>query len=155
VGFVANHFIDDGVMCFINGSEAFRFKMPTNAVISHTNQAASGGEAINASTNLATGLVSGNNVIACSLHTSGTASSDAVFGLEILAEFPLVVAPRPRLTIGRVSATQYSISWNPALGVLQETTAMSPTPVWTDSPVQSNPQTNTYTGNRKFYGLRQ
>jgi len=154
VGFVANHFIDDGLMCYLNGSESFRFKMPTNALITYTNQASAGGEAVRASTNLTTGLVSGNNLIACSLHTQGTGSSDAVFGLEILAQFPLAVAARPELTIRRVSATEYSVSWSPALGILQETTAMSPTPVWVDSPVQSNPQTNTYTGARKFYGVR-
>ena len=47
VGLVANHFIDDGLMCYLNGSEAFRYRMPTSAIITHTNLASGGAEAVN------------------------------------------------------------------------------------------------------------
>ncbi len=41
---VVNHVIDDGVRCFLNGTEAFRFKMP-EGLVSFATEASAGGEA--------------------------------------------------------------------------------------------------------------
>jgi len=57
------------------------------------------------------------------------------------------------LAITRVSGTQVAISWNPPLGILQETAAISATPTWVDSPNQANPGTNTISGH-KFFSVR-
>ncbi len=149
--FTVNHFIDDGVRCFLNGSEAFRYKMPTGD-ITFTNEASAGGEAIVDTTNLVASSVLANNTIACDLHTSGTASSDAVFGLEIVAEYPVGVTA-PELTIDGSVAGQITISWNPDDGVLYE--ADSPIGPWTVVSGATNPMTLTTTQPMKFYSLRQ
>jgi hypothetical protein len=154
VGLVADHFIDDGLLCCLNGAELFRFKLPGFGVITHTSTASGGVEAINAATNLGCVALGANNLVACSLHTMGPASSDAVFGLELAATFPCQIITGTVLSVRR-EGNQMVISWDPPLGVLQETTVLSPTPSWIDSPVQANPQTNTITGRMKFFSARE
>lgn len=122
-GLVAHHVVDDGLVCWLNGGESFRYKMATGTV-THATVAASGGEAELASTNLPTTALGPTNLLACSVHPTSPTSSDAVLGLELLA----VSIVAPQLNVVRSGPSELRFSWTPAFGSLYQ--AGSPLGPW-------------------------
>lgn len=155
--------IDDGAVFYINGAEAGRFRMLGGpGPVSFTNEASNATETSNTHplegpVDLdASALQAGDNVLAIELHQSGTASSDAVLSIELLAYVGASggVTMQPRVNISRNASTgQMTISWNAAGFCLQETTALQSTGTgWAASAVV-NGVAFTPTGEMKFYRL--
>ena len=85
LSFVANTVIDDGVVLYLNGAEAFRLGMPTGAVAYSTLANRTVGNAVweGPFDFPATNLVAGTNVLAAEVHQSATNSTDIVMGLTL------------------------------------------------------------------------
>lgn len=151
--FELRHITDDGAIFYINGAEAGRYNM-TNAPVDWLTQALSAPtEGVIRSTNL-TGFACGQNLIAVEIHQSGTASSDIVWGSELIATVPsFSTACPPRLSIVNNGNGTVTISWAPNAGILQQKDSLTGT--WTDSPGTGNPRTITASAVARFYSLRQ
>jgi len=150
--FTLNHFTDDGFILYVNGVEGSRFNMTNSQPVLFTDQAVSAaGEGVLRSTNV-TGISCGPNLIAVEIHQNGTASTDVIFGGELIAE---VTSFGPCPTVNRVSIVRnengtVTISWTGG-GTLVESTTVNGT--YSPSANQANPQTFTPTGT-KFYQSR-
>jgi hypothetical protein len=137
------HAIDDGGVFYFNGSEVARFNMPpasagpagylTNALGTMT-------EGVTRTISGLSGLVTGDNTIAVSVHQNVFTSSDVVFGAELIAIYG---ATPPTLTIVNNGNGTVTISWSPSGGTLQQSTDLTN---WTPAASQANPQTITATG---------
>jgi hypothetical protein len=82
---VANTVIDDGVVCYLNGAEAFRLGMPDGIITYDTLASRRVGDAVwegpfDVST---TNLVAGTNVLAAEVHQAAADSTDIVMGLTL------------------------------------------------------------------------
>ncbi len=104
------HTVDDGVVFHVNGTEAFRYKMPPAPVtMTHTTLADDFGfsdETVVATNLLPLSLLhQGNNIVAADLHAVATTSSDNVFGAQILAILP----PVATVAIVSVPATNHLV----------------------------------------------
>jgi hypothetical protein len=140
------HAIDDGAAFYFNGTEvSTRFNLPAGALTFLTEAPAAAGEGVTRTMGGLTGLVTGPNTIAVSVHQNGFASSDVVFGVELTAIYG---ATPPTLTIVNNGNGTVTISWTPALGTLQQSTDLIN---WTNSANQANPQTITASGSAVFY----
>jgi len=97
--------VDDGSVLYLNGTEVFRFNMPTGAItatsFSSFGLSGEGWPPLNSTvffrTNMATNLVVGDNVLAVEVHQGSTTSSDVVFGMLLFAvpPTPLVLTEQP------------------------------------------------------------
>ena len=97
--YVVNHLTDDGVVFYLDGVEIGRLNMPAAPEpITYTNRATTAGEA--AFRSLAFSASAGAHILAAEVHQGGTASSDMLFGAQIL----LVPTAAPTLTITHVGA---------------------------------------------------
>ena len=89
-GLTANLLCDDGAVVYLNGTEVWRYNMPTNGLIGYTTLASTaiGGAAETnwLTTNLsAAPLVDGMNVVAVEIHQDATNSSDISFDFALTA----------------------------------------------------------------------
>ena len=86
---ILNAKFDDGLVVYINGSEVYRNTMPTGT-ITYSTLAGSGDDGKTEHrtklTNVASKLVSGNNVIAVEVHQSAVTSSDLVLDMQLQAK---------------------------------------------------------------------
>jgi hypothetical protein len=140
------HAIDDGAAFYFNGTEVgTRFNLPAGALTSLTEAPAAAGEGVTRTMGGLTGLNTGNNTIAVSVHQNGFASTDVLFGAEVLAIYG---ATPPTLTIVNNGNGTVTISWTPSGGTLQQSTNLS---TWTNTANQANPQTITASGAGVFY----
>jgi hypothetical protein len=90
------HVIDDGLILHLNGAEIFRFAMPAGAVTAASQATAAIGDAtVLGPVDIVISLQAGTNVLAAEVHQNGTASSDIVFGLEIIGSSPSTVIKSP------------------------------------------------------------
>jgi hypothetical protein len=86
---------DDGVVVYVNGTEAFRMNMPAGPVTAATlaSSAVGGGdETTYFRAKTANLLVNGTNVIAVELHQAAASSSDLSFDMEVGFELPPLAA---------------------------------------------------------------
>ena len=156
---VAQGVIDDGAVFYINGQEAGRIRIIAPGPVSFTNDATVAPETSNthdAETVAldASALVTGNNLLAVELHQGGTASSDAILSIALIAQVGGAGPPvdEPALTIGH-SGDQIVISWDAPGFCLEETTELQDgSTVWVASSVQSGVPFAP-AGGQKFYRL--
>ena len=79
--------IDDGMIVYLNGVEAFRFNMPEGAVsASDTSSGSHEANVIETIPMPAANLICGDNVLAVEVHQQNVNSSDIVFGMVLVAE---------------------------------------------------------------------
>jgi len=84
------HVVDDGVVVYLNGHEINRMGIADDPV-TYLSDAAGHENAYAGPFDIpTTWLQSGDNIIAAEVHQSGGSSSDAVFGLELVATIPAV-----------------------------------------------------------------
>jgi len=115
--FEMQHYIDDGGIAYVNGTEAFRMGFTNGQVVTFTNYSAGapvGGEATIQTNTLP--LVAGNNLVAVEIHQQNDTSSDVVFGARIVAVHRILP---PTLSIVQ-SGANVTVSWTPATGQLEE-----------------------------------
>lgn len=91
-GLKLTHFIDDGAVFYLNGTEVLRYNMP-DGVIEATTLATSGGDAEEVESPVlpADLLVAGTNRISVEVHQSSVGSSDYTFGCKV--EFSVEIEP--------------------------------------------------------------
>jgi len=86
---ILNNKFDDGLVVYINGSEVYRYNIPSGAV-NYTTTANSGDDGKTVHTGKLTKaqskIVAGANTIAVEVHQSGPTSSDIVLDMEILGK---------------------------------------------------------------------
>ena len=176
------HIVDDGAVFYINGSEIFAYKMPTNRPVTINDSAlapAIGNAAYEPVVDPAAvvqpaylitnaSLKIGDNVIAVEVHQdSGTGSSDATFGMNLTAVIPPTsgVTPPPTVIISQTfvvnnkirlsftSQTGWTYTLESAPGLETENQTWSAvTSVQGDG--SNKVLEDNVTGGRKFYRLR-
>jgi hypothetical protein len=142
--------VDDGAVCYLNGTELFRLGMPDGPVSYSTLANRTVGLAVPEFLELAPrGLVQGENVLAVEVHQDSLFSSDLTFGMTVKAFVPTVLEV-PQLS-SALSGGNITISWAPSVGRLQSAPDVGGP--WTDvSPSDPpNPHTEPAVGARKFY----
>ncbi|MBI5386005.1 MAG: Ig-like domain-containing protein [Verrucomicrobia bacterium] len=85
---LTSNLIDDGVVCYLNGVEAYRWNMPQGTITWNTLAPTANplGEGVFFVTNVPSQfLLRGTNTLAVEVHQAGTASADVVFGLAAFA----------------------------------------------------------------------
>jgi hypothetical protein len=142
------HVVDDGALFYFNGTEVFRYNMPTGAVTYLTGASSAPGEGVIRTAAL-TNVSCGPNVIAVEVHNQNITSSDVLFGAELIATVPEFVTCA-RLSVVNNGNGTLTLSWTGS-GTLQQTSVLPGG--WADAPDQSNPQMLVPAGSR-FYRLR-
>ncbi|PBQ31867.1 hypothetical protein CNR22_08820 [Sphingobacteriaceae bacterium] len=98
-----NYKRDDGIIVYVNGTEAFRSNMPTGAV-NYTTWASTAvsddGQTVITTTVPANTFSAGTNWIATELHNRDGTSSDATFEMELVANTSSVAVPSPTIVKG-------------------------------------------------------
>jgi len=92
--FSLRHVIDDGLVLYLNGREIYRYNMPAGTVTASTQalSPAIGDAALAGPFNVVvTNLIGGTNIFAAEVHQNGAASSDVVFGIELIGSLPSIV----------------------------------------------------------------
>ncbi len=90
------HVVDDGLVLHLNGAEILRFNMPGGTVTAATQASgAIGDAALVGPIDVVINLLPGTNVLAAEVHQSGGASSDVVFGVELVGDIPSTVILPP------------------------------------------------------------
>ncbi len=151
------HAVDDGAVFYLNGVEVHRFGFAADAVIDATTLASGHENAFEGPFDISpASLVNGDNVMMVEVHQSSSNSSDVVFGAELVGTFfagsGTVVTPAdPVLAITR-TANGASISWTPAGGTLQESSAVGAGAVWTNVGT-ANPAAVTFGAGNKYYRI--
>jgi len=151
----ARHYIDDALVFHLNGAESFRFNIqPAPTPITFTNRGINAGDAaLQTNTVPNAQFVSGDNVIACDLHASGTTSSDIMFGIQLVATYPNAILSVQTLANGDVQ-----LRW-PCGYKLVTTDSLQPNAppnlyTWTEVGDTDGERTITPAANQKrFYGL--
>lgn len=161
------HYVDDGMVVWLNNFIAARFLMtgtaaPTYAALASNRE----GDAVltNGLAFAITNLTQGANQLAVEVHQSSADSSDVVFDLELLANVPTTTittnaAPQPpvKLSVAKNGNT-VRISWPtpPAGSVLESTTTLSPAN-WQPINGATSPYTapNSTADKARYYRLRQ
>ncbi|HEU0010285.1 MAG TPA: hypothetical protein VFT34_10770, partial [Verrucomicrobiae bacterium] len=142
--------VDDGAVCYLNGTELFRLGLPDGPVSYATLANRTVGIAMPEFRELAPrGLVQGENVLAVEVHQDSLLSADLTFGMTVKAFVPSVVEA-PRLS-SALSGGNITISWAPGVGRLQSATEIGGR--WDDVPPSDppNPHTEPATGALKFF----
>jgi hypothetical protein len=164
VTLLASNYLDDGAVFYLNGTEIYRLRMPSAPATIQNSTMASGyacsnsvnyGDAVCADTwtisgDLATNLVSGDNVISAEVHNYNAASPDITFGMALSYNLPY--SPPPLLSIQQSSST-LTLSWSRGGFTLQQ--AISPTGPWLNvsGPVISSPYAVTNAGVIQYFRL--
>ncbi len=151
------HIIDDGLVLHLNGTEIYRFNMPSG-------QPSAGTQALSPSIGDAAllgpfdlpgcTLLAGNNILAAEVHQNGAFSSDIVFGVEISGSIPSVVfTPANSLSL-KISrwGNQAILSWNSS-AVLESATSL--TEPWMPVSGAASPFFISTDGAAAFYRLRE
>lgn len=113
----ASNLLDDGAVFYINGAELTRVVMPTGPILYGTGSTRAddisghGWDVFNVPVSA---LVQGTNVVAVELHQGGTASSDAVFSMQLWANFPaptlLTITNEPQdVTLEELKQASFSV----------------------------------------------
>jgi hypothetical protein len=143
------YLVDDGLVLFINGTEVHRNAMPTGETYdtfsTRTVGDATAFEVFDIPT---TALVSGDNVMAASVHQVNAGSSDMVFGLEMTAAASACIQ-RPRLSIA-INGNQVTITSTAPGGTIHRASNIDGP--W--SVVGAAPQTVTVGPGQEFFEIR-
>lgn len=144
------HTIDDGAVIYFNGVDSFRFNITNNPVTYTDFASATPGEGVFRTATLSNLPCGEPVVIAAEVHNVSMASSDILFGAEIIANVPSFTpcAPASRLFIVNNGDGTVTLSWT-GTGTLQESTDLTN---WVPS-ARTNGQTFTPTGLR-FYRVQ-
>jgi hypothetical protein len=151
--------VDDGAIFYLNGIEIYRLRMaPAPSAINNSTLATSypcSGDASCPDSfvifgNLATNLVSGDNLLAVEVHNFNATSPDITFGASLAYTSPYS-AP-PQLAIQQ-SNTTLTVSWSRGGFTLQQ--ASSPAGPWLDvpGPIVSSPFTTANSGAAQYFRL--
>lgn len=142
------HVTDDGALFHFNGEERLRFNMPAGPIDYLTEAVTASAEGVLRSTAL-TNINCGNNLVAVEVHNDSPASSDILFGAELLITFASFqrCGGGATVTIVNNGDGTVNLSWLPAAGRLEESTDLTS---WAPSASQANPQTIVPAG-MKFY----
>jgi hypothetical protein len=147
-------YIDDGAIFYVNGTQAYRLRMPAGTITSQT--LASGYPCSGDATCLdefsfpASALVAGDNVLAVEVHNYNARSADITFGVAVNLIQPLVRDAKLQVSF---STHTLSLSWNELGYVLESATAL--TGPWTAVPgVTSSPYTTSPADTNRYYRLR-
>ncbi|MBI5385136.1 MAG: lamin tail domain-containing protein [Verrucomicrobia bacterium] len=113
------HVVDDGLIVYLNGVEAYRIGMPTGAVTSATTSSRSVGDAVYEGpfSIPATSLLLGTNVLAVEVHQQATNSTDVTFGLQLDDSFTVTNSPAqalaavPSLAFNEMSSVTNAQFW--------------------------------------------
>jgi hypothetical protein len=145
--------VDDGFVLYLNGTEVYRFGVAvgqnSSTLASDHENKYEGPFDIPSSA-----LVAGDNVLAAELHQGGATSSDAVFGLELIATITGGGGGQPsglKFTAVTRSGGNINIAWT-GTGTLQSANAV--TGPWTDVANATTPFSAPISGAAKFYRLK-
>jgi hypothetical protein len=84
VSLIARTVVDDGVACYLNGSDLLRLGVDANATFTTDANRTVGNAALEGPFEVSgTSLVLGDNVLAAELHQSSASSADAAFGMSL------------------------------------------------------------------------
>ena len=122
---------DDGAAVYVNGDEAWRSNLPTNA-ITYTTRAVTNVVGTNESFWISNALNpallrEGTNVLAVEIHQSGPASGDISFDLELVG---LRAVPQPFLRVSLLSGGRVRISFHGDGGTAYVTEASTNMSQW-------------------------
>lgn len=160
-GLIFEHYLDDGAVYYLNGTEIRRARMPAAPTPIYNNTLASGygcsGDATCSELFyisgplLATNLVTGDNVLAVEVHNYSAGSPDITFGVAVSAVVPFTRAPELEL---HVSNSVMTLSWSGSGFVLQQTDSASGP--WYDvpGPITTPPYVVTNSSATAFFRLR-
>jgi len=110
------HIIDDGMVLHLNGQEIYRFNMLEGPLTAASQAATAIGDGtLVGPIPVPAQLWPGTNLLAASVHQSGSSSVDVVFGVEVTVEIPSeprpLPMPAPRL--GLVSfGNRFALQWD-------------------------------------------
>jgi hypothetical protein len=142
--------VDDGAIYWLNGQLLSTLRMTTPAAYATLAGGSTEPHPIEVADVPTTALQYGDNVLAVEVHQSGTASSDLVFGAELLATVSRCVPP---LTITRAGATTASLTWpDTAFPGYRLESAPTPDGPWGPVAGGSGVTVSTVSGNQ-FYRL--
>ena len=157
-------YLDDGAVFYLNGKEIQRVRMPAapNPILNAT--LASGypcsnsvppGNAVcpdiwSVAGDLATNLVTGDNVLAVEVHNYSTASPDITFGIQVNALISQVVPAQLNI---QQAGTNVTVSWTRGGFTLQQ--ANSPAGPWQNvpGPVVTSPYVAPSSGTPQYFRL--
>lgn len=118
VSLVSTSFVDDGAVFYLNGSEVSRLRVPPGQSF---NTLASAGPVVEGTPEVAifatTNLFNGVNTLAVEVHQSSIASSDVVFGMNLIAATnappppgaPVIVSQPQNRSVALGSTTFFSV----------------------------------------------
>lgn len=150
--------IDDGAVFYLNGTEFYRLRMPTNST--STTRATSfpcSGDAtcvdeFKLPLSAIPSLQEGDNVIAVEVHNYNPNSGDITFGLALNRIDSITQQPTPAELNATLSGNSLQITWEGAGGMLQSAT--DPAGPWNDLQSYSgNSVTIQITGEHQFFRL--
>jgi hypothetical protein len=149
------HFVDDGIVLFLNGIEVHRLRVPygqtasTLATTAATDATLEGPFDISSSA-----FLPGENLFAAEVHQVTPTSADVVFGLQLVQAIPSVELDpfAPSLRIGR-AGNQLMITWDEP-GFVLETSASLNGP-WQPAPHPTLPYVVTADAPSAFFRLRE
>ena len=104
--YVICHYTDDGHITYLDGTEIYRFGMPSGAV-TFTNRSSGipTGEATMRSFSFT--ATPGTHTLAVELHQAGGTSSDVLFGMEV----HIVGGPSPALSVSHTAGGPVNLNW--------------------------------------------
>ena len=142
--------VDDGVVLYLNGQEIYRLRVTPaeDAFASYLTAGSVGDANYEGPFTLSKAfLVSGDNVLAAELKQHDAASSDAAFGLELIAEIPIC---GPGLHIAR-SGPNIVLTWSDATYHLDSSQA--PSGAWTRNASATSGFSTPASGAQTFFRL--
>ncbi|HZR18962.1 MAG TPA: phosphodiester glycosidase family protein [Verrucomicrobiae bacterium] len=157
VTLLVSDYLDDGAVFYLNGQEINRLRMPATPIVNATLASgfACSGDATcpdnwSVSGDLATNLVTGDNVLAVEAHNYNAGSPDITFGLALSYTEPYAAPPALNIQQSNSIAT---VTWSRGGFALQQ--ASSPVGPWTavPGPVVLSPYSTTNTGQAVYYRL--
>jgi hypothetical protein len=144
------HVVDDGMVLYINGTEAYRIRVAAGQT--YTTLAGDHENAYEGPFDIpSTALVSGDNVIAVEVHQTAATSSDVVFGMELQAVITGAATTAPKFAAVTRTGTTLNLTWT-GTGTLQSATSI--TGPWTDVASANSPFSAPISGTARFYRLR-
>jgi len=142
--------LDDGVVIYLNGVEAYRQGVLAGTAFSAYCNASIGTADYQAVELQRSALREGDNVLAVELKNTTATSTDLTFGLELTADLISCAPSAPSLGITQ-SGSQITITWSAANGTLQRSTAIPGG--WVDVNGAASPYTFNAVGGPAFFRL--
>jgi hypothetical protein len=149
-------YIDDGAVFYLNGTEIYRLRVPTNQVASTLatgfpcNGDATCLDSFTIPISSLTNLVLGENVLAAEVHNYNAQSPDVTFGLSLDLIEPIVRTARIDVSY---SGNTITLSWDASGFVLQSADSLEGS--WSDvQGTVASPFTVELSESNRYYRLR-